>query len=87
MKPFGCLVTILNTLDPLEKAREENVVQQYVIFPLWSSGSKNPQNIDDDAALGSKKPGFEREKPESEVHVSPSSSAQTKKHDEKTKRG
>nr|GFC03845.1 hypothetical protein [Tanacetum cinerariifolium] len=33
-----------------------------------------------------KKPEFEGRKPESEVHVSPSSSAQTKKHDDKTKR-
>nr|GEY72873.1 putative reverse transcriptase, RNA-dependent DNA polymerase [Tanacetum cinerariifolium] len=85
MRPFGCLVTILNTLDPLEKTGEENV-QQYVLFPLWSSGSKNPQNTYDDAAFGGKKPEFEGEKPESEVHVSPSSSAQTKKHDDKTKR-
>nr|GEV89884.1 uncharacterized mitochondrial protein AtMg00810-like [Tanacetum cinerariifolium] len=69
-----------------EKAGEENL-QQYVLFPLWFSGSKNPQNTDDDdAAFGGKKPEFEREKPESKVHVSPSSSAQTKKHDDKTKR-
>nr|GEY77112.1 ribonuclease H-like domain-containing protein [Tanacetum cinerariifolium] len=34
-----------------KKAGEENV-QQYVLFPLWSSGSKNPQNTDDDAAFG-----------------------------------
>nr|GEW65337.1 hypothetical protein [Tanacetum cinerariifolium] len=80
MRPFGYLVPILNTLDPLgsgptwlfdidtltktmnsqpvtignqsnpsagvqkqfdaEKAGEE-IVQQYVLFPLWSSGSKN----------------------------------------------
>nr|GEU52247.1 hypothetical protein [Tanacetum cinerariifolium] len=33
-----------------------------------------------------KEPEFEGRKPESEVHVSPSSSAQTKKHDAKTKR-
>nr|GEU90304.1 CASP-like protein 2A1 [Tanacetum cinerariifolium] len=33
---------------------------------------------------GGKKPEFEGEKPESELHVSPSSSAQTKKHDDKT---
>nr|GEU88767.1 ribonuclease H-like domain-containing protein [Tanacetum cinerariifolium] len=32
------------------------------------------------------KPEFEGRKPESEVHVSPSSSAQIKKHDDKTKR-
>nr|GEU35065.1 retrovirus-related Pol polyprotein from transposon TNT 1-94 [Tanacetum cinerariifolium] len=69
----------------VEKSREENV-QQYVLFPLWSSGSKNPQNTNDDATFGGKKPEFEGEKPESEVHVSPSSSAQTKKHDDMTKR-
>nr|GEW29707.1 hypothetical protein [Tanacetum cinerariifolium] len=55
-------------------------------FPIWSSGSKNPQNTDDDAAFGGKKPEFEGEKHESEVHVSPSRSAQTKKHDDKTKK-
>nr|GEY21015.1 hypothetical protein [Tanacetum cinerariifolium] len=62
-----------------EKAREDNV-QQYVLFFLWSSGSKNPQNTDDDAAFGGKKtefegrkPEFKGRKPESEVHVSPSS--------------
>nr|GEX66488.1 ribonuclease H-like domain-containing protein [Tanacetum cinerariifolium] len=68
-----------------EKSGEENV-QQYVLFPLWSSGSKNPQNTDDDVAFEGKKPEFKGEKPESKVHVSPSSSAQTKKHDDKTKR-
>nr|GEV87759.1 uncharacterized mitochondrial protein AtMg00810-like [Tanacetum cinerariifolium] len=74
MRPFGCHVTTLNTLDPLGK---ENV-QQYVLFPLWSSGSKNPQNTNDDAVFKGKKPEFEGEKPESEVYVSPSSSAKTK---------
>nr|GEX81413.1 hypothetical protein [Tanacetum cinerariifolium] len=68
-----------------KKAGEENV-QQYMFFPLWSAGSKNPQNTEDDAAFGGKKPEFEGEKPEFEVHVSPSSSAQTKKHDDKTKK-
>nr|GEY22095.1 hypothetical protein [Tanacetum cinerariifolium] len=143
MRPFGCLVTILNTLDPLgkfdgkadeeflvgycvsrsgptwlfdidtliksmnyqpvtagnqsnpsagvqeqfdvEKAKEENV-QQYVFFPLWLSGSKDPQNTDGDAAFKAKEPEFEGKKPKSVVHVSPSSSAKTKKHDDKTKR-
>nr|GEU92860.1 hypothetical protein [Tanacetum cinerariifolium] len=33
-----------------EKAREGNV-QQYMLFPLWSSGSKDPQNTDDDATF------------------------------------
>nr|GEU61152.1 putative ribonuclease H-like domain-containing protein [Tanacetum cinerariifolium] len=55
-----------------KKAGEENV-QQYVLFPLWSSGSKNPQNTNDDATFGDKKHEFEGEKPESEVYVSPSS--------------
>nr|GEY91434.1 hypothetical protein [Tanacetum cinerariifolium] len=57
-----------------------------MLFLVWSFGSKNPYNIDDDAAFGGKKPKFEGRKHESEVHVSPSSSAQIKKHDDKTKR-
>nr|GEV10144.1 putative ribonuclease H-like domain-containing protein [Tanacetum cinerariifolium] len=60
------------------KAGEGNV-QQYVLFPLWSTGSKDPQNTDSDAT-------FEVKEPESEVHVSPSNSAKIKKHDDKTKR-
>nr|GEZ31877.1 hypothetical protein [Tanacetum cinerariifolium]GEZ31906.1 hypothetical protein [Tanacetum cinerariifolium] len=43
-------------------------------------------NTDDDTAFGGEKPEFEGRKHESEVHVSLSSSAQTKKHDDKTKR-
>nr|GEX21892.1 putative ribonuclease H-like domain-containing protein [Tanacetum cinerariifolium] len=135
MRPFGCLVTIHNTLDPLgkfdgnvdeenkpnvvgsgptwlfdidtltktmnyqpliagnqsnpsagvqeqfdaEKAGEKSV-QQYVLFPVCSFGFTNPQNTDDDNdAFGGKKHKYE-------VHASPSSSAQTKKHNEKTKR-
>nr|GEV58263.1 hypothetical protein [Tanacetum cinerariifolium] len=68
-----------------DKAGEGNV-QQYVLFPLWFSGSKDPQNTDDDTTFKVKELEFEVEKPESEVHVSPSSSANTKKHDDKTKR-
>nr|GEV69606.1 retrovirus-related Pol polyprotein from transposon TNT 1-94 [Tanacetum cinerariifolium] len=68
-----------------EKAGEDNV-QQYVLFPVWSSGSTNPQNIDDDTAFGGEKHEFKGRKLESEVHVSPSSTAQTKKHDDKTKK-
>nr|GEU79516.1 hypothetical protein [Tanacetum cinerariifolium] len=59
-----------------DKAGEGNV-QQYMLFPLWSTGSKDPRNTNDDAT-------FEVKEPESEVHVSPSSSAKTKKHDDKT---
>nr|GEW04176.1 putative ribonuclease H-like domain-containing protein [Tanacetum cinerariifolium] len=118
MRPFGCPVIILNTLDPLGsgptrlfdidtltqsmnyqsvvvgnqpnssagiqehfdacKAGKGNV-QQYVLFPLWSIGSKDPQNTDADTTI-------EVKEPESEVHVFLSSSAKTKKHDDKTKR-
>nr|GEZ89736.1 hypothetical protein [Tanacetum cinerariifolium] len=61
-----------------DKARKGNV-QQYVLFPLWSSGSKDPQNTDANAT-------FEVKEPESEVYVSLSSSAKTKEHDDKIKR-
>nr|GEU60364.1 uncharacterized mitochondrial protein AtMg00810-like [Tanacetum cinerariifolium] len=68
-----------------EKAGDENV-QQYVLFLVWSSSSNNPQNTDGDVAFEVKEPEFERRKPGSEVNVSLSSSAQSKKHDDKTKR-
>nr|GFB75097.1 hypothetical protein [Tanacetum cinerariifolium] len=68
-----------------EKAGEE-IVKQYVLFPVWSSSSTNPHNTEGDAAFDEKEPEFKRRKHESEVNVSPSSSAQSKKHDDKTKR-
>nr|GEU68475.1 uncharacterized mitochondrial protein AtMg00810-like [Tanacetum cinerariifolium] len=68
-----------------EKAGEESD-QQYVLFPMWSSGSTNPQNTDGDAAFDEKELEFDEKKPESEVNVSLSSSAQSKKQDDKTKR-
>nr|GEV80722.1 reverse transcriptase domain-containing protein [Tanacetum cinerariifolium] len=58
--------------------KEAKSVQQYMLLPLWSSGSKDPQNTDVAA--------FEVKKPESAVHVSPSSCDKPKKHDDKTKR-
>nr|GEV90209.1 hypothetical protein [Tanacetum cinerariifolium] len=45
-----------------EKTGEKNV-QQYVLFPLWSSSSKDPQNINGDATFEVKEPEFEVEKP------------------------
>nr|GEW89270.1 ribonuclease H-like domain-containing protein [Tanacetum cinerariifolium] len=69
----------------VEKAREE-VDQQYVLFPVWSSGSTNPQNYDRDAAFDGKEHDFDAKKPESEVNVSLSSSAQSRKQDDKTKK-
>nr|GEW47388.1 ribonuclease H-like domain-containing protein [Tanacetum cinerariifolium] len=70
------------------KTRDENV-QQYVIFTVWSSGSTNPRNTNGDAAFEGKEPKFEGRKPQSKVHVSPSSSAysaQSRKQDDKTKK-
>nr|GEW28737.1 putative ribonuclease H-like domain-containing protein [Tanacetum cinerariifolium] len=56
--------------------------------PVTAGNQSNSSagNTDDDAAFKVKEPEFEGRKPESEVHVSPSSSAQTKKHEDKTKR-
>nr|GEV33834.1 hypothetical protein [Tanacetum cinerariifolium] len=150
MRPFGCPVTILNTLDPLgkfegkvdegflvgysinskafrvfnsrtcivqetlhvhflenklnlsgnqtnpsagfqdkfdvEKAGEEGD-QQYVLFHVWSFGSINPQNNEEDVTFDGKEHDFDAKKPESEVILSPSSSAQSRKQDDKTKKG
>nr|GEY87845.1 hypothetical protein [Tanacetum cinerariifolium] len=57
-----------------EKAREE-INQQCVLFPVWSSSSINPQNYDKDAAFDGKEHDFDAKKPKSEVILSPSSSA------------
>nr|GEU92050.1 retrovirus-related Pol polyprotein from transposon TNT 1-94 [Tanacetum cinerariifolium] len=144
MRPFGCPVTILNTLDHLgkfqrktlhvnflenkpnvtstgptwlfdidslsgtmnyhpvtagnqtnsavgfqdnldaKKAREE-VDQSYMLFPMWSYvGFTNPQNNAEDAAFDRKEHDFDVKKPESKVILSPSSSAQSKEHDDMT---
>nr|GEV79105.1 putative ribonuclease H-like domain-containing protein [Tanacetum cinerariifolium] len=68
-----------------EKAREE-VTQQYMLFPVWSSGSSNPQNKDGDATFDGKEHEVDTKKPESAVNVSPSSSAQSGKQDDNTKK-
>nr|GEW56128.1 retrovirus-related Pol polyprotein from transposon TNT 1-94 [Tanacetum cinerariifolium] len=68
-----------------EKAGEESD-QQYVLFSVWSFGFTNPHNTNGDAAFDEKEPEFDEKKPESEVNVSPRSSAQSKKQDDKTKR-
>nr|GEV73673.1 putative ribonuclease H-like domain-containing protein [Tanacetum cinerariifolium] len=55
----------------VEKAGEE-MKQQYVLFPVWSFGSTNPQNTDEDVAFDEKEPEFDEQNPESKVNVSPS---------------
>nr|GEX79509.1 hypothetical protein [Tanacetum cinerariifolium] len=68
-----------------EKAGEE-VNQQYMLFPVWSSSSSNPQNKDGDAAFDGKEHEVDTKKPEFAVNVSPRSSAQSGKQDDKTKK-
>nr|GEV41332.1 hypothetical protein [Tanacetum cinerariifolium] len=52
--------------DDAGKVRKKtNSTQQYVLLPFWSTGSKDPQNTDADAA-------FDVKENENEVHVSPS---------------
>nr|GFC59484.1 hypothetical protein [Tanacetum cinerariifolium] len=46
-----------------EKAGEE-IVQKYMLFPVWSSGFTNPQNTDGDAAFDEKELKFDEKKPE-----------------------
>nr|GEY34401.1 hypothetical protein [Tanacetum cinerariifolium] len=72
-----------NKPNVAEKAGKE-IDQQYVLFPVWSSGSKNPQNTDGDDAFDGKEHDFDAKKPESEINVSPSSGAQSRKQDDKT---
>nr|GEY13792.1 hypothetical protein [Tanacetum cinerariifolium] len=66
-----------------EKAREE-ANQQYVLFPVWSTGSSNPQNKEGDAAFDEKE--HDAEKPESTVNLSLSSSALSGEQDDMAKK-
>nr|GEW43396.1 retrovirus-related Pol polyprotein from transposon TNT 1-94 [Tanacetum cinerariifolium] len=68
-----------------EKAGEE-VDQSYVLFPVWSTGSINPKNNDRDAAFDGKGHDFDATKHESVIILSLSSSAQSRKQDDKTKK-
>nr|GEV67277.1 putative ribonuclease H-like domain-containing protein [Tanacetum cinerariifolium] len=76
--------TLIETARTI-KIREE-INRQYVLFLVWSSGSTNPQNYDGDAAFDGKEHDFDAKKLESKVIVSPSSSAQSNKQDDKTKK-
>nr|GEZ56124.1 ribonuclease H-like domain-containing protein [Tanacetum cinerariifolium] len=72
MRHFGCPVTIFNTLDPLGK--------------FEGKVDKGFLNKDGDAAFDGMEHEVDTKKPESAVNVSPSSSAQSGKHDDKTKK-
>nr|GEZ92687.1 ribonuclease H-like domain-containing protein [Tanacetum cinerariifolium] len=68
------------------KKQGEEIDQQYMLFPMWSSGYTNPHNNDGDAAFDGKEHDSDAKKLESEVSVSPSNSAQSRKQDDKTKK-
>nr|GEU77450.1 ribonuclease H-like domain-containing protein [Tanacetum cinerariifolium] len=74
--------TWLFDLDTLTKSMN----YQPVTAGNQPNPSVDPQNTDGDATFEVKEPEFKVEKLKSEVDVSPSSSAKTKKHDDKTKR-
>nr|GEU32965.1 hypothetical protein [Tanacetum cinerariifolium] len=144
MRPFGCPLTILNTLDPVGKfdrkadegflvgysvsskafrvfnsrtrvvqetlhinflENKPNVVGSGLTWlfdidtltnsmnyqPVIAGNQPNPsagvqELFDAEKAGEGNEHEFEVKQPKSEVHVSPSSSAKTKKHDDKTKR-
>nr|GEU76551.1 hypothetical protein [Tanacetum cinerariifolium] len=84
MRPFGCLVIILNTLDPLGSGPTwlfdvDTLTQSMNYQPVVAGNQPN-------SSVGFQEHFNAVKEPESEVHVSPSSSAKTKKHDDKTKR-
>nr|GFB07201.1 hypothetical protein [Tanacetum cinerariifolium] len=68
-----------------EKAGEK-IDQQYMLFLMWSFGFTNPQNNNGNDAFDGKEPDFEVKKHGSKVSVSSSSSAQSRKQDDKTKK-
>nr|GEY59705.1 hypothetical protein [Tanacetum cinerariifolium] len=74
MRPFGCLVTILNTLDPLGNFQGK-VDEGFLVG--YSNNAK-------DAAFDGKEHDFNVKKPKSKVILSPSNSAPSKEQDDKT---
>nr|GEX38237.1 putative ribonuclease H-like domain-containing protein [Tanacetum cinerariifolium] len=76
----------LKNIVPFVDLTWEEIEQQCVLFSVWSSGSTNPQSTNGDAAFDEKEHELDEKKPEFKVNVSPSNSAQSKKHDDKTKK-
>nr|GEU42786.1 hypothetical protein [Tanacetum cinerariifolium] len=72
-------VGIKKNLDAGKVRKEIVSAQQYVLLPLWSSGSQDPQNTVADVA-------FDVKENKKNVHVSPIRSDKPKKHDDKAKR-
>nr|GEZ10961.1 hypothetical protein [Tanacetum cinerariifolium] len=57
---------------------------QYVLFPVWSTGSLNPQNKEGDTVFDKKE--HDAKKPESAVNLSPSRSTLSREKDNMTKK-
>nr|GFC34069.1 copia protein [Tanacetum cinerariifolium] len=74
-----------NNLESSVPVREE-VDQSYMLFAVWFVGSTNPHNNAEDAPFDGKEHDFDVKKFESKVILSPSSSAQSKEQDDKTKK-
>nr|GEV11715.1 hypothetical protein [Tanacetum cinerariifolium] len=74
---------IKENLNACKLEKETVFAQQYVLLPLWSTGSQDPQNTDDDVADDA----FDVKENENDVHVYANGSDKTvnKKHDEKAK--
>nr|GEU81170.1 hypothetical protein [Tanacetum cinerariifolium] len=66
-----------------EKAKEK-ATQQYMLFPVWSTGFLNPQNKKGDVAFDGKE--HDAKKPKSTFNLSPSTSAQSGRQDDMTKK-
>nr|GEY70599.1 uncharacterized mitochondrial protein AtMg00810-like [Tanacetum cinerariifolium] len=66
------------------RASWEEADQQYMLFPVWSTGSTNPQNKEGDATFDGKE--HDAKKPESIVNLSPSSSALSGEQNDMTKK-
>nr|GEV96717.1 putative ribonuclease H-like domain-containing protein [Tanacetum cinerariifolium] len=75
---------IKENLDACKVGKETVSAQQYVLLPLWSTCSQDPQNINDDVADAA----FDVKENKNDVYVSINGSGKTdnKKHAEKAKR-
>nr|GEX09838.1 retrovirus-related Pol polyprotein from transposon TNT 1-94 [Tanacetum cinerariifolium] len=77
-------VTAGNQSNPSAEKAGKEATQQYMLFPVWSTGSLNPQNKEGDAAFDGKE--HDAEKPESAVNISPSSNALSGEQDDMIKK-
>nr|GEW47913.1 putative ribonuclease H-like domain-containing protein [Tanacetum cinerariifolium] len=62
----------------------EEATQQYMLFPVWSTSSTNPQNKEGDATFDDNEHSVKH--PESTVNLSPTSNALSGEHDDITKK-